>query len=360
MNATQFQESKTAGGDSAAQPLGLLLPFDSSRLSFPKPLTLPDPASSPSGAELKSGQPANKRLVWQVPDDLGRVLANALRGRWDVYVGQLRICRQDFSETSVHRLRVSTRRLMTQLALAGYLTSDNQAGKARAKLKRRLKALGDLRDCQVQKAYVEARLTRFPEALLLHDVFAEREERLAKTVLAKIHRFKTQKLEQLISGLCDELMLAGENSEVKERTSGIVFCAITDAFSEVVRRREAALPRDSRGVHHTRVAFKSFRYMVEAASPGLTGFGKRDLRRLANYQRRMGSLQDLEVLQGFVERFTRRNPAANKLLQPFRRYLNARRSRVLGSCFDRLDDVFAFWPHQNSTSLSAAPVRRAA
>jgi CHAD domain-containing protein len=51
-----------------------------------------------------------------------------------------------------------------------------------------------------------------------------------------------------------------------------------------------------RTVHQTRIAFKRFRYMLESLSPAITGPSRRQLRALAYYQRKMGIIQDHEVL----------------------------------------------------------------
>ena len=50
--------------------------------------------------------------------------------------------------------------------------------KARRVLKRRMKALGDLRDTHVQRLFIQCRMARFPELILVEDVLRRRERRL--------------------------------------------------------------------------------------------------------------------------------------------------------------------------------------
>jgi CHAD domain-containing protein len=123
----------------------------------------------------------------------------------------------------------------------------------------------------------------------------------------------------------------------------------------VVRRRQAIDPANASTIHRTRIAFKKFRYIVESLSPDVTGFGKRELRALAYYQRRMGNLQDLEVVQQCITSFVQKHAGMEGLLKPFVGYLKARRARALRSFLRSADDLFEFWPpRQVGNGLAAA------
>jgi CHAD domain-containing protein len=140
---------------------------------------------------------------------------------------------------------------------------------------------------------------------------------------------------------CQELAACHENPQDLLATN--VFQATTDAFAEVVRLRQAIDSANSETIHSTRVAFKKFRYLVEALSPDFTGLGKSQLRRFGNYQRRMGDLQDLEMLQACVARFIQEHPETAATLRPFCCYLRSRRARTLRSALKHADDVFDLW-----------------
>ena len=96
-------------------------------------------------------------------------------------------------------------------------------------------------------------------------------------------------------------------------------------------------------MHRTRVAFKKFRYMVESLSPAMIDLGKPHLRRLSVYQRRMGRLQDLEILQACLADFVRIHPRVATMLKGFGHYLCRRHARVLRECLNHADDLFSFW-----------------
>ena len=125
-----------------------------------------------------------------------------------------------------------------------------------------------------------------------------------------------------------------------------VLRATNHAFHEVVARRQAINPAEPRTIHRTRVAFKRFRYMVESLSPAVTGLGGKPLRTLARYQRKMGNIQDLEVILACLNEYLEDHAHAQPLLEPFCRYLRRRRARALLAFLKSADDLFRFWPPQ--------------
>jgi CHAD domain-containing protein len=161
--------------------------------------------------------------------------------------------------------------------------------------------------------------------------------------------FKTRKLKA--RDLALETRLAGQRGP---RLASAVTRATARAFADVVRRRRAIEPDFAATIHRTRIAFKKFRYMVESLSPDFTGFGKRELRVLGFYQRRMGILQDLEVLQHSLADFVKDHEEMKAMLKPFGRWLKARRARALASFFKSADQLFAFWPPQRAKARVGA------
>jgi CHAD domain-containing protein len=304
-------------------------------------LAFPERAAD-SDAQLKNGQRA--LVDWSLPARAAPVLLLALNSRWESYHEALRNCQRRFSERAVHDLRVATRRLMSQLAMLSCVAHAPEAEPARQQLKRRLKALGALRDTHVLRLFVENQNRLFPELIILRDFLERRERRLEKSAAAKVKKFKTRKLEHWILSLGQRLARQPARAGKPDRLTDAVLHAAASAFNEVVRRREAIDAKVPATVHRTRIAFKRFRYTVEALSPEFTGLAKNDLRALARYQRHMGNLQDLEVVQACVEGYVRDRPTAKPLLQPFYRHLQQRRRRALGAFLKSADDLYRFWP----------------
>src|SRR5436190_12708061 len=300
-------------------------------------------------------------VVWHVPPNPAICLANSLKNQWKSYRKQLRECQKDFSETSVHQLRVATRRLMTYYALVGSVASGDKVTKARKKLKRHLKILGRLRDAQVQRLFIEEQMGRFPFLVLVRDFLTEREQHLVKDIARKVERFKSRKLEQWTLNLCQELSESPVQWGKRAVFATDLFRAMADAFRQTAYCRQTIDPANVQTIHRTRVSFKKFRYMVEALSPDFTGLGKRGLRRLGNYQRRMGHLQDLEILQNCLAQFLQEHPGNEELFAPFCHYIHLRRNRGLRSCLTHANDLFEFWDsarfgqtHPDALSRTAA------
>jgi CHAD domain-containing protein len=333
----------------------VLTPWSSSNIPPNIAQTLPSKKRRKDFAVCSSAS-----VDWRVPPDVGLCVAKSLRDRWQSYRKQLRQCQKEFSEGSVHQLRVTTRRLMTQCTLVSCVTSGNKAEKARQKLKRRLKILGELRDTQVQRMFIEEQMVRFPELTSVRGFLQRREHELVRTVSGKVHRFKTRKLGKWTLALCQELATHPEDPCKRDLLATKVFCAMEDAFEEVARRSQTIDSANSQTIHRTRVAFKKFRYMVEALSPAFTGLGKSQLRRFGNYQRRMGNLQDLEIVQMCVARCVGEHSGTETLLQPFSRYLKQRRARLLRLCLRHADDLFQFWHPAWSERHGDSDLRRTA
>jgi CHAD domain-containing protein len=317
-------------------------------LLSPDPL-LPLPRLSERAGDAigRLTEPAATRLIFPArpgPVAVGPFLAAALNSRWKSYREQLRRCQEKFSAGAVHELRVATRRLLAQFILLSCVAPSPALEKARRILKRRLAALGDLRDTHVQRLFVEQKADRFPELVWLRAWLQRRERRLARSAAAKVNRCRTKKLEKCISAMTADLDAKGGSARAQSKLASAVLRAAAQAFAEAVERRRAIDLADLRTIHQTRVAFKRFRYMLESLSPGITGLSKRQLRALGYYQRKMGIIQDLRVLQACVARYTREDKKREALLHWFSRHLRQRRARALRSFLKSADRLFEFWP----------------
>ena len=310
-------------------------------------LPLPRPLQPTGDSSAQTGRPGAARPPF-APSGMtavvGPSLAEALDARWNFYSKQLRRCQEKYSEDAVHELRVATRRLLAQFALLGCVVPSASLEKARRILKRRLAALGDLRDTQVQLAFIDQQSARFPELEPLGAWLGRREHRLVTAAAKKVNRFRTKKLGKWITAMSNDLAEHSANPRARKQLASAVLRATANAFAEAVRRRRAIDPTDAATIHQTRVAFKRFRYMMESLSPGITGLSKRRLRTLAYYQRKMGIIQDLEVMQQCVAGFVHEHRKMEPALRPFCRYLQQRRARALRSFLRAADHLLEFWP----------------
>jgi len=82
-------------------------------------------------------------------------------------------------------------------------------------------------------------------------------------------------------------------------------------------------------IHRIRIAFKKFRYMVEALSGIMPGISDRQVRAMQAYQKSMGKIQDVEVLLARLEKFVKREDVTEGLLSSFRRNMLSRRASLV-------------------------------
>jgi len=325
--------------------------------AFPLPAGQVSKPAGPAG----SGAPISVRFSdAQATVSIGLCLAKALDTRWQTYREQLGQCQGACSEEAVHELRVATRRLLAQLTLLDCIVPGVALAKARRMLKRRLAALGELRDTQVQRSFIDQKVVSFPELVLLRTWLERRERRLVNSAASKVKRFKTRKLERWLSTVRAGLTANARGLRAQSRPASAALRATSRAFAEAVERRRAIDLADLRTIHQTRVAFKRFRYMVESLSPALTGLSKRQLRSLAYYQRKMGIIQDMEVMQACVARYVKEHKRSEGVLGPFCRHLRRRRARALRSFLRSADRLFGFWPPARLAAPGGAFTTRSA
>src|SRR5262249_23013376 len=144
-----------------------------------------------------------------------------------------------------------------------------------------------------------------------------------------ICRLKASKLEKSVCSVMKALDQASSNHRTQRESANSAWRCADAAFATVVERWRVIDRSDPRLIHRTRVAFKKFRYLVESLPPELTSYCASDLRKLARYQRRMGNVQDFEVLLQSVQSFTQHHKYPR--LDPFCRYLRDRRTRAVRS-----------------------------
>jgi len=239
---------------------------------------------------------------------------------------------------------VASRRLISQFDLLGSIVSDATVGKGRRVLRRRVKALGALRDTQLQCAFIAERLDEFPELAAVYRSLQRRERSLLKGAAAEFRVFKLRKIRRFVDDLLGIIVDHMTNFAKGKQLCSTVFWVANDAYLEVARRQQAVDLQDLSTVHSMRIAFKRFRYIMEALSPHVTGFDHRKLRTLAGYQRRMGAIQDLVVIQNCVSTFAGQNSAASKQLDSFSKYLLERRTRAVRSFARSADKLSELWP----------------
>jgi CHAD domain-containing protein len=250
--------------------------------------------------------------------DWEATLVAALKERWKKYRRALKRCQHKCSEKAVHASRVETRRLLSLIELLNVFLGQCHLKKTRRILKGHLDVFNPLRDTQVQLLLLEKRLRQFPETDSLHQVLIRREKRCLKTAARRIKHVKIRTLQKVLHRLARQLKQVQEDAGQRARHRAAIMTAVQDAYARTLRLQQAMDPGSAATIHRTRVAFKKFRYMVEALQPLLTEVTPERVAAMRDFQSMMGEVQDSKVFLARLDKHVQRNEAREnaRLLSP--------------------------------------------
>jgi CHAD domain-containing protein len=117
--------------------------------------------------------------------------------------------------------------------------------------------------------------------------------------------------------------------------------AVDDAFLRVKQRYSAADIARPATIHRVRVAFKSFRYMVEIVHPLLRNFPAENIKRMNDYQSLMGEIQDAEVFTQTLADFSEYASFSDS--EPVRRYEERRHTDAISAYENQMNQFVTFW-----------------
>jgi CHAD domain-containing protein len=275
--------------------------------------------------------------------DVLRHLGDSLPAQWQRYRKRLKRCQEKFSEDAVHDVRVEARRLLSTLELLGAFLPGRNLRKARRALKRHLDTFDQLRDTQVQLNYVGRMTATFPDAGPFHDWLQTRKIHFTRKTRKAVKRIRTKRLGRRLAALAAEIRRQRKRT-AREQSFAMVQRAIRQAFARVAQFCRHVDADDTRTIHRTRIAFKRFRYMVEAMAPLLPAVTQEHHRAMRGYQCMMGDIQDMEVLLGALDKFTSRKAvdasAAGRLKQELVRW----RRMLIQVYVNAAGRLQHFWP----------------
>jgi len=274
-------------------------------------------------------------------------VAGSLEQHWKRYRKALKRCQRKFSPKAIHAFRVETRRLLSRLELLGDLLSDQPLDKVRRLLKRNLDLLDDLRDTQVLLATL-ARMRRCSSvAQVFRASLLKREQRCIRRSHKQIQEVRTRRLGKLVAE-CQQDLEERLADRTPRKTRAALLRSINRGFRRVGRLHARVSPDDTSTIHRTRVAFKKFRYMVEALEGCLPGVTRERLEAMRHYQTLMGNIQDSAVLLAAMDRFLVEPEVSAESARRFRAQLVRRRRRLIRTYLAAADQLFGFWPLPDS------------
>jgi CHAD domain-containing protein len=275
--------------------------------------------------------------------DVLKHLGDSLHTQWRRYRKRLKRCQKHFSEDAVHASRVETRRLLSTLELLGAFIPEHDLRKARRALKHHLETFGQLRDTQVQLVYIGRMAGTFPDAHTFYDWLQSRKARFAREARKAVRHIRTKHLGRRLATFEKEIRHRREQI-TREQAFVIVRRAMNQAFARVARLCRQVRAGDTKTIHRTRIAFKRFRYMVEALTPLLPAVTPDHRRAMRGYQCMMGDIQDMEVLLAALDKFVQKEGVDIGSARRLKKELVRWRQMLVQIYLNAAGRLQRFWP----------------
>jgi CHAD domain-containing protein len=281
-----------------------------------------------------------------------RQVEDSLERHWTRYRKVFKRCRRKFSKRAIHEARVETRRLLAVIELLRDFLSAAKLREIESALKGRLDIFDAVRDTQVQLALIEETGPVFGAARRFRDHLIKREKRVARKALRNAGTASLRPLGRLVAGARDDVHSNSRRCTPEQAGARLLHSA-DDAFQRAVELRERIEARDPQSIHTTRIAFKKFRYMVEALSEYLGATNEQSFAAMHDYQSMMGDIQDADVLLKAWEKFLRKKGIDSTAARQFSQQLLHRRQSLIQAYLERADLLREFWPlsqHEQSSN----------
>jgi CHAD domain-containing protein len=269
---------------------------------------------------------------------VNQFLLEAMDQRWKNYRAELMRCRSEFSNEAVHDLRASARRMLAILQLLNFLSPRPRLQKLNRAFKDQLDEFDDLRDTQVILAEISETIQELPQLQGFQDYLQEAEKKLLKVLRKKLKVIDLFDVSKRIRRMRESLKAeADTNGDLVEKT----LRAVDDAFLVTKQRQNWINPAQANTIHRVRLAFKTFRYMVEIVHPLLQGFPTENLKQMHDYQSLMGEIQDVEVIMQTLADAPPHVSAFDP--EPVRRYYERCHADAISAYLAAMDRLDTFW-----------------
>ena len=263
------------------------------------------------------------------------ILLESLDERWRKFRLELKVCREEFSEESVHDLRVAARRLLAFLDLLSSIIRKKYLRKVRRTLKDLLDDLDDLRDIQVMLADISEFIREVPEMKTLQTQLLKEEKKLLRLTKKLLKSYDEKSLKKRMGKVRGMI-----HNQPEEALPTQIIASVDDAFSKVMQAYSLVDVENIPGIHKLRIAFKRFRYSVEIAHPLLADFPPVNFERMHDYQARMGDIQDMEVAR---QKLTELKPASYPDLETVSAHYASRLRTAVLTFLEDKGEVLVFW-----------------
>lgn len=264
------------------------------------------------------------------------LLLDSLNARWFAFRTELKTCRKEFSEEAVHDLRVSTRRLLAALDLLHAVIQHPLLQKSRRIFKDHLDNLDELRDTQVLLADVSESIQNIPTLKIFWKFLRSKEKRLLRIANNQMKSLKISDLKKNFEKVLEILEIQSEQDINRQLLE-----ALDATYALVTQRYVAIEPNQPDTIHHLRIAFRKFRYMIESLHPLLDNFPAENLKRMHEYQALMGDIQDMEIALRQLKVLSESESPA--VIEPIFTFYKSCREEALSRYLKEKGEITAFW-----------------
>lgn len=267
-----------------------------------------------------------------------KLLQKTLDASWAVFKSELKSCQKGMSEEKIHNFRVAIRRLLSLMNLLHSVQKhEPKVKKLCIGLKKQMDNFDELHDVQVLLEDISHNTDEIPEIQNFQKYLQRKQKKLSRAAHKNIKSLKLAQHAKRIAKLKKSIRLLS-TSQLKKN----LFTSIDKAYGTVKQHYALINPEKPETIHHLRIAFKKFRYMLEVIYPMLEKDSVDKLTKMHEYQTIMGNIQDLETLLQYLSRFEKKSPADYNC-EPVRSYYNQRHATAISDYMTRKDEVLTFW-----------------
>ncbi len=260
-------------------------------------------------------------------------LLDNLKNYSEVFEQKFLDCRSSLSETNVHDLRVSMRRLMAFTNLIYNVYSDRYTKSVFKELKKILKALNPLRDVQVQMLAIEQNLESAPYLTNYFHYLKLKEESLIDDIKHQL----TDSYINTIVGLVLFIRIELKNKLRQEQFDIQAFYQKThESFNLMLEKSKQIIPEVIDTIHFLRLAFKKYRYTLEVMKP-YSEINNKTMRKMKKIQDILGAIQDNNVQFELIDTYLKSIDETSAIIySPFITIILSRRKRMVSSLMTKI------------------------
>lgn len=262
----------------------------------------------------------------------GAALEASFRRLWKDYRDTYKLTVGKCSKKHVHDLRTSTRRLVAAVDLLSEAMPEFRDKKLRKLMKKPLRVTSPLRDLQIQIAYARDLIPFHPDLKSLVSDRKKETKGLTRKVGKELADLDMKKIRKGMRALLKSKVFDGEIIHP-------VLLSAHAAFLRMMAQRERIEPNDTRTIHRIRIALKKFRYAVEFLEPLLPRATASDLKKMKEYQKQMGNIQDIAVILDSLKDFG----AKKTTLRQIRDQLLKKRQESIDAFLASAGGLESFW-----------------